>query len=69
MVLVPVDDVLNVRLAAGVEGLELEIAQASLQRIPNNPVELDEEQMAEVEQLLDKIEDDEDVQVVFTNIA
>lgn len=57
------------RLAAGVEALELEIARASLQRIPNNPVELDEEQMAEVELLLDKIEDDEDVQVVFTNIA
>lgn len=57
------------KLTAGAEQLGVEISKASLQRIPNSPVELTEEQMQEVEQLLDKIEDDEDVQAVFTNIA
>jgi transcriptional/translational regulatory protein YebC/TACO1 len=30
---------------------------------------LTEEQMVEVEKMLDKIEDDDDIQQVFTNIA
>ena len=41
----------------------------SLQRLPTQPIELTEEQMEEVEALLDKIEDDDDVQAVFTNLA
>ncbi|MEM0969107.1 MAG: YebC/PmpR family DNA-binding transcriptional regulator, partial [Verrucomicrobiota bacterium] len=56
-------------LTKGVEELGLELNKASLQRIPTSPVDLTEEQMAEVEKLLDKIEDDEDVQAVYTNIA
>ena len=32
-------------------------------------LELTEEQMTEVEAILEKIEDDDDVQVVFTNLA
>tara|TARA_R110002096_G_scaffold114770_11_gene248854 strand:- start:10863 stop:11573 length:711 start_codon:yes stop_codon:yes gene_type:complete len=56
-------------LTKGVEDLGLEISKASLQQIPNSPVELTDEQMTEIETLLDKIEDDEDVQAVFTNIA
>ncbi len=56
-------------LTKGAEELGLEISKASLQRIPNTPIELNDEQTAEIEALLDKIEDDEDVQAVFTNIA
>jgi transcriptional/translational regulatory protein YebC/TACO1 len=40
-----------------------------LQRIPTSPLELTEDQMVEVEKMLDKIEDDDDIQQVFTNIA
>jgi YebC/PmpR family DNA-binding regulatory protein len=47
----------------------IEIKKASLQRIPNTPLELSEEQMDEVSVLIDKLEDDEDVQAVFTNLA
>ena len=43
--------------------------KAGLERIPTQPVELTDEQMEEVEALLEKIEDDDDVQVVFTNIG
>lgn len=52
-----------------VEKKGIESAKSSLQRIPTSPVELTEEQMLEVEDLIDKLEDDEDVQAVFTNIA
>ena len=48
----------------------MEITQAlELERIANNPVEFSEEQLADIEKLLDRIEDDDDVQAVFTNIA
>jgi len=45
------------------------VKKAGLERIPTQPVELTEAQMDEVQAILDKIEDDDDVQVVFTNIA
>jgi transcriptional/translational regulatory protein YebC/TACO1 len=37
--------------------------------LPNQPIELTEEQMVEVETIVDKLEDDDDVQAVFTNLA
>ena len=55
-------------LSEGIEKLGLEAKKASLQYIANSPVSLNEEQMGEVEKLLDKLEDDDDVQAVYTNI-
>lgn len=55
-------------LSEGIEKLGLEAKKASLQYIANSPVSLNEEQMSEVEKLLDKLEDDDDVQAVYTNI-
>lgn len=46
-----------------------EIFSAEFERIPNDYKELTEEQQAQVNKLLDKIEDDEDVQNVFHNMA
>jgi len=51
------------------EKLGLEVIKADLQRIPNNPTEIDDEAMADLEKLIEKLEDDEDVQTVYTNIA
>ncbi|MGJ8678164.1 MAG: YebC/PmpR family DNA-binding transcriptional regulator [Akkermansiaceae bacterium] len=45
------------------------LKKSSLQRIANNPVEFTESQIEEMEILIDKLEDDDDVQVVYTNIA
>jgi len=56
-------------LSKAVEEKGLEIEKAELQRIPTSPVEYTEEQLVDIEKLLDKIEDDEDIQYVFTNIA
>ncbi len=46
-----------------------EINSAEFERIPNDYKELNEEQRASVQKLLDKIEEDEDVQNVFHNMA
>lgn len=45
-----------------------EIVNAEFERIPSEVKELNEEQVADVEKLLEKIEDDEDVTNVFHNM-
>ncbi|NLK48061.1 MAG: YebC/PmpR family DNA-binding transcriptional regulator [Bacteroidales bacterium] len=47
---------------------EFEIHSAEFERIPNDMKELDEEQKAQVQKLLEKIEEDEDVQNFFHNM-
>lgn len=56
-------------LANALEKINANVKKAALERIANNPVEFSEEQLADIEKLLDRIEDDDDVQAVFTNIA
>jgi YebC/PmpR family DNA-binding regulatory protein len=51
------------------EKLGIELKKASLQRTPVSPVEFTEEHLTDIEKMLDKIEEDDDVQAVFTNIA
>lgn len=57
------------QLAQAVVALGIEATKSSLQRLPNQPIELTEEQLDEVESIVDKLEDDDDVQAVFTNLA
>ena len=57
------------KLTQAVEAQGIVPTKSSLQRLPTQPIELTEEQMEEVEAILDKIEDDDDVQAVFTNLA
>jgi len=56
-------------LSKALEERGIEVKKAQLQRIPTTPLELTEEQMDEVTVLIDKLEDDDDVQVVYTNLA
>lgn len=56
-------------LSGALEKLKIEVLKSNLQRIPTQPVEFTEEQLADIEKMLDKIEDDDDIQQVFTNIA
>ena len=56
-------------LSQGCEKMGIELSRASLQRIPNNPQEFSEDQLDEIESLIDKLEDDEDVQAVYTNVT
>lgn len=57
------------RLNQAIDDLEIEGAKSRLKRIPNAPQEFAEDQLEEIEALIDKLEDDEDVQAVYTNIA
>lgn len=50
------------------EGNGFEIHSAEFERIPNDQKELDAEQRTQIEKLLDKFEEDEDVQNVFHNM-
>lgn len=56
-------------LSSLLEEKGIEVAKSSLKRFPNSPVEFTEEQLEDIEKLLDKIEDDDDVQAVYTNIS
>ena len=56
-------------LSKALEDMQVEVKKATLEYIANTPVELNDEQMEELDTLIDKLEDDEDVQNVFTNIA
>lgn len=56
------------KLNEGFESLGIAVQKASLQRIANSPISLTEEQISEVEKLIDRIEEDDDVQAVYTNI-
>jgi len=56
-------------IAKALEDLNIEVQKSNLQRIPTSPIDLTDEQMNDVEKMLDKIEDDDDIQQVFTNIA
>ena len=56
-------------LSKALEDLQIEVQKSSLSRLSTTPVEFTEEQMVDIEKMLDKIEDDDDIQQVFTNIA
>ena len=51
------------------EDLKIPLIKAELKRIPNNPQEFSEEQQEDIGKLIEKLEDDDDVQAVYTNIA
>ena len=56
-------------LSTAFEQLNITLEKASLQRIPTTPVEFSDEELTDIEKLLDRIEEDDDVQAVYTNIA
>jgi YebC/PmpR family DNA-binding regulatory protein len=55
-------------LSKALEDMNIAVKKATLEYIANIPIELEDAHMEELEILIDKLEDDEDVQTVFTNI-
>ena len=51
------------------ENMGVEIKKATLERIANTPITITEEQQADIDKILERLEDDEDVQKVYTNLA
>ncbi len=56
-------------LSSAITDMGLEITKAGLERVANDPKEFSDEQVADIQKLIDKIEEDDDVQAVYTNIA
>jgi len=56
-------------LNEALENMGIEITKATLERIANTPIEISEEEHADVDKILERLEDDEDVQKVYTNLA
>jgi len=56
-------------LSQALEDMGIEAKKASLKRFALNQMEFTEEQLTDIEKLIDRIEDDDDVQAVYTNIA
>ncbi len=50
------------------ENMKINIVKANLQRFANTPVAFNDEQVESIMNFLDKVEDDEDVQAVYTNM-
>jgi YebC/PmpR family DNA-binding regulatory protein len=55
-------------LSKALEEMNIEVKSAKLEYIANTSIELNDQQLEEIEILIDKLEEDEDVQTVFTNI-
>jgi YebC/PmpR family DNA-binding regulatory protein len=56
-------------MSHALENLNIDVQKAVLKRYSNEPVEFTEEQLEDIEKMLDKLDDDDDVQAVYTNIA
>jgi len=57
------------QLQTGLEEKGIEPVESGSEWVPNNVIELDDEQAEEVLKLVDRIEQDDDVQKVFHNLA
>ena len=55
-------------MAKALEERKIEVISAELTRIPTNTTELDDESAQDVFKLIDKLEQDEDVQKVYHNM-
>lgn len=55
-------------LSTALEEKEIDVQNSNLKRIPTSPVEFSDEQMEDIEKLLDKLDEDDDVQAVYTNV-
>ncbi|MCK4974869.1 MAG: YebC/PmpR family DNA-binding transcriptional regulator [Sulfurimonas sp.] len=56
-------------LTSALEDMNIEITKANLERMPNAPISITDEQQEDIDKILEKLEDDEDVQKVFTNLS
>ncbi|MEA2048492.1 MAG: YebC/PmpR family DNA-binding transcriptional regulator [Campylobacterota bacterium] len=55
-------------LSKALEEMKIEVKKATLEYIPNSTIELSDAHMEELDTLIDKLDEDEDVQSVYTNI-
>ena len=57
------------QLSAALEEKEIDVKKANLQRFATSPVAFTDDQVVEIEKFLEKLDEDDDVQAVYTNMA
>ena len=55
-------------LGEAIEGLGFKINSSNLKRFPTTPVTFTEEQLVDIDKMMDKFDEDDDVQAIYTNI-
>jgi len=55
-------------LNSALESKGIDVKKSNLKRLPTSPVEFSDDQLEEIEKMLDKMEEDDDVQAAYTNI-
>jgi transcriptional/translational regulatory protein YebC/TACO1 len=56
-------------LSSALADMEIEVSKSELKRVATVEIELTEDQLNEVDKITDKIEEDEDILAVYTNIG
>ena len=56
-------------LNAAFDRLEIALTKATLERIANTPIAPTQEQLPDIEKIIERIEEDDDVQAVYTNLG
>lgn len=56
-------------LQTALEAMNIDLNNAALKRYATTPVDFSNDQLEEIEKMLDKLEEDDDVQAVYTNIS
>ena len=56
-------------LSHAFEKLNINLKKATLEYVPNTPVNFTDEQLEEIQNIIQRVEDDDDVQAVYTNIG
>ena len=56
-------------LSKALEERNIEVKSANVEYIPNTTIELSDEQLEEIEALIEKLEEDDDVNKIYTNLA
>ncbi|MFA6190864.1 MAG: YebC/PmpR family DNA-binding transcriptional regulator [Sulfurimonas sp.] len=57
------------KLNEALEKMGIEVTKANLERMANSPISISEKEQLDIDKIIDKLEDDEDVNKIFTNLA
>jgi len=56
-------------LSHAFEKLNIKLKKATLERMANTPAQFTEDQLKDIQKIVERVEDDDDVQAVYTNIG
>ncbi|MCX6075934.1 MAG: YebC/PmpR family DNA-binding transcriptional regulator [Campylobacterales bacterium] len=57
------------KLNEALEKMGIEVTKANLERMANSPISISEKEQLDIDKIIDKLEDDDDVNKIFTNLA